>query len=488
MVLANLRFIRQSHWVLYWDFIKFKLFGVYSPESSTWTDINKIVEILNIIGTSPAYNHMLFSNKGGLDFSNAKLANETGMLEINADGCCQIVKPKALHFSGFEDCRWNYFLLELEEIDPILSAPYFGYEILVEDTPSHYVSAQHAQYGVYDYDTGVPLPAESRIVRRYTNGKFLIVLKSGPYNSINSTYDGRHGEYDAVEFRKYIEDLSIKFGSMKEQVSEKYKDISDWEIEHRILKSSVFDNPRNKCKSPIKGAPISSVSEEQFLHNNYKSISFLDLLKQQDSELANVKFYFEYHMEYDIFSWLLNNKVICVCQDGTLKEIDINDEQCFYVYSREEALEFKKACEKRISDFLSENGISPSGLCGEYISIDLLKVNIPTHLFTKDDIRNLMRNADDRTDNQLVVDEYGVPHILTRRNEGMLYPVRAETWDAGNNYVGKYSNLATLDETYIGMLHAWLLYLKTGRRQTANCFEPYDEESLTKEIQSLITQ
>lgn len=467
-----------------WDFIKFKLFGVYSPESSTWTDINKIVGILNIIGTSPVYNHMLFSSRGGLDFSSAKLANEEGMLEINADGCCQLVKPKALHFSGFDDCRWNYFLLELEEIEPILSDPHFGYEILVEDKPAHYVSAQDAQYGVYDYDTGVPLPTESRMVRRFTKGKFLIVLKSGPYNAISSTYDGRHGEYDNISFRKYIESLFQKFQSMKERALEEYKGVSEWEIEHRILRSSVFDNPHSRSKQAIPKTPAFTVNEEQFLHDNYKSISFIDLIHQQDPGSAYVKFYFEYQHEFDIFSWLLDNKTICMCQDGVLKEIDINDNQCFCVYSREEAVEFQREFEKRISNFMNENGFSPSDLHGEYISINLSKVNTPTHLFTKDDIRTLMQNADDRNDNQLVIDEYGVPHILTCRNEGILYPVRAETWDAGNNYVGKYSKLEALDDTYIGMLHAWLLYLKTGKKQHADCFESFDEDSLIKEIQS----
>ena len=31
---------------------------------------------MNIIGTAPAFNHMLFSTKGGLDFEYAKLAKD----------------------------------------------------------------------------------------------------------------------------------------------------------------------------------------------------------------------------------------------------------------------------------------------------------------------------------------------------------------------------------------------------------------------------
>ena len=75
--------------------------------------------------------------------------------------------------------KWNYFLLEFDELSPILSAEgYFDNEYLVEDYPAHYVSAQYAQYGVYDYETGNPLPKGFQTVYRYIRGKFLIVMKS----------------------------------------------------------------------------------------------------------------------------------------------------------------------------------------------------------------------------------------------------------------------------------------------------------------------
>lgn len=69
-------------------------------------------------------------------------------------GFCYIVKPKRLYFEGFgNDFRWNYFLLELAELTPILENN--DSEYLVEDSPAHYVSARYAQYGVYDYESGM---------------------------------------------------------------------------------------------------------------------------------------------------------------------------------------------------------------------------------------------------------------------------------------------------------------------------------------------
>ena len=95
-----------------------------------------------------------------------------------------------------------------------------------------------------------------------------------------------------------------------------------------------------------------------------------------------------------------------------------------------------------------------------------------------------MKNADDRCDNRLVIDENGYAKILVNSKDDNLYPVRHESWNAGNNYVGKYSKLWTLEEDYISSLQGWLAYLKTGRKQIMeSVYESGDEAELLKEIQ-----
>ena len=99
------------------------------------------------------------------------------------------------------------------------------------------------------------------------------------------------------------------------------------------------------------------------------------------------------------------------------------------------------------------------------------------------DIETAMRNADDRHNNQLVVDEDGYAKIISDNKDGMLYPVRLECWNAGNNYVGKFSKLCTLDEDYKYCLHGWLRYLKTGRKQYMDYLtEEIEEDSLISQI------
>ncbi len=222
-----------------WNFLSKLLFGANPPTACVWREPQEIVNVLNIVGSTPAYNHMIFSDRGGLDFSHAKMADEKGCIKVyDTLNGCYILKPKRLLFESFKDnLRWNYFMLEIDNLKPILQENIISdYEYLVEDMPSNYVSAQFADYGVYDYDEGTPLPDGFQKVYRYTKGKFLIVLKTGPYNGINGTYDGRHGDCSADEFRNYIENL-IKFYEQLYKYAkqdEQLKHLSDEDIEERF--------------------------------------------------------------------------------------------------------------------------------------------------------------------------------------------------------------------------------------------------------------
>ena len=94
-----------------------------------------------------------------------------------------------------------------------------------------------------------------------------------------------------------------------------------------------------------------------------------------------------------------------------------------------------------------------------------------------------MRKADDRFSNQLIIEEDGYAKAIKNKGFGYLFPVRHESWNAGNVYVGEYSTLSTLEDDYISSLQGWLRYLKTGRNQYMDYVDDNrDEEKLLKEI------
>ncbi|NLW41363.1 MAG: protein kinase [Tissierellia bacterium] len=478
-----------------WNFLNKQLFGLVSPESSIWKDINKIVEVLNIVGMTSAYNHMLFSDGGGLDFSYAELAAEEGCIYLyDTLGFCFVVKPKCLCYEGFgENYRWNYFLLELDRLDPIIREnDVVNYEYLVEDTPAHYVDAKYAQYGVYDYDTGVPLPQGYKLVNRYLKGIFLIVMKDGPYNKIPGTYDGRHGICSSLEFREYIEGLIKMYSYIRSKQYSESSNLDDYELEKRILCLDIFNRDpfRNQKNYQLQKNKVMKKNEERkrrdsYIENNYYLWNFKAILDFDSYSNVKIKFCFKFKTPNN--NHLLNlfdKSGKYICKDGSIKELKSPlDDDCYYTYNRIKAINLRDDIIQYINQILNQNSLCSLDEIENCISIELIKCGKPSHLFTKQEIEEEMRKADDRVHNQLVIDEDGYARVIKDEGYGYLYPVRHEPWNAGNIYVGKYSKLSTLDDDYILSLQGWLLYLKTGRRQYMDYIhDNQDEEELLNEI------
>ncbi len=420
-----------------WDFINKQLFP-FGQTSSVWNDIDRIVDVLNLIGASPAYNHMMFSNRGGLDFKYATLANEEGCIYIyDTSRYCHIVKPKCLISESFKsDYTWNYFLLELAELEPVFGSD-LEYEELIEDYPANYISSENWQYRVYDYEDGTPLPSEAKLVYRYTKGKFLFVLKSGPYNAITGTYDGRHGDCDSEEFKQYIEHLLTTTEKLKNLGHDKYS----------TLKSRAFS------KNPFKKENSKTTEKEpnypdEFIEKNYSKWCFYELIKGYDTNKNLCKYYIEftYHRSFDLSS-LLDCSAYYLCKDGHFRKLEKDNNDVFSINDRNLAIKIGISIELEIIKICSKNGFDEP--FENLVSIVLDRNHFkPSHMFTKSEIENEMRNADDRYSNQLVIDEYGYAHVIRNNIYGHTYPVSLEEWHAGNLYVGKYSKLNTLDDNY----------------------------------------
>ncbi len=477
-----------------WNFLNKQLFGLNPPESSCWREIHKIIEVLNIVGMTPAYNHMLFSDKGGLDFSYAELANEKDCIYIyDTAGCCYLVKPKCLYHEGFgENYRWNYFLLEFNRLNPILEENgVVDFEYLVEDMPGHYVDAKYVQYGVYDCDTGIPLLKGHKTVCRYIREKFLIVMKSGPYNNISGTYDGRHGLCSNTYFRDYISKLVKMYRDIFIMLKQdkRFDNVSDEEIERRILNLSEFNkNPfsynRNVSLNKNDEKAIKQKSKK-YIQENYGSMNFKSILQTDNITVRKIKFYFIFSnpdFVVSLDSFFHTKKYIC--KDGYIKELESPlAEDCYYIYDREKAISFRNQFQQIINEILYQRNLSTLDKYENFISIELMRCGKPSHLFTKQEINEEMRKADDRVNNQLVIDENGYAKVIKNNEYGLLYPVRHESWHAGNNFVGKYSNLSTLNDEYLSSLQGWLLYLQTGKKQYMDYIhDNRDEEELIKKI------
>lgn len=445
--------VQESEWL----FLNRYLFGEIQPESSSWKEIGGIVNILNIIGSIPVYNHMMFSDEGGLDFAFAEMAPEKDCIYIyDTIGLCFVVKPKRLYYEGFDEYyRWNYFLLELDTLQPIIEKhEEISYERLVEDYPGHYVSATYAQYGVYDYDSGEKLPSNYKVINRYLRGKFLIVLKNGPYNHILSTYDGRHGMCSNTEFRDYVSKLIERVEQLKAEGAD----------EEQILNSTYVNrNPFEKEDTMLYEERVERKSPHKYISENKNSWCFKVLLGKDDKQYdGNIRFYLKLNSN-EGHRLGLGKKGFFLCNDGSIKESEKDKlDDIYYNCQRNKIINIRNNCDRLIREKCLHEGYDVYER-ESFFSIELERCGRPTHLFTESEIEELMRKADDRKTNILVIDENGYARMMQNISESHLYPVRNEAWQAGNMYVGKYSSLSDLNSTYICSLQGWLMYLETGR-------------------------
>lgn len=490
-----------------WNFLNKQLFGVIPPESATWRKMHDIVSVLNVIGGSSVYNHMLLSSNGGWDFSFAKPATEEGCIKIYAslDNICYIVKPKVLYFEGFgQDYIWNYFLLEFDELDPVFKGKDVDTEYLVEDYPGHYVSAKYEQYGVYDYDTGEVLPDGYEVVYRYLRGSFLIVMKQGPYNGINSTYDGRHANCRPDKFREYIKSLIDRYHKFLKLARKrgKLRGLSDEEIQNRILRLAEFDdNPFEKKENENTDTTRNAsdfIECEHYIRAHFRGWNFYNLFPDRPSKKSMTymssmsrKFFFSllYPMIHSLDDAIqeLKGTGYYLTESGNIKKLDFDDDECFCLFDMNDAINFADALNEEVEKILHKSGLIISENIRKYFSIVPIGSKKPLHLFTKKEIESAMRTADDRVDNQLVIDEDGYAKIIEGKYEYVeVYPVRSGPWTAGGVYVGKYATLSMLDDIYYNMLRGWLSYLKTGRTQYAGDLwdSNQDETDLIQEIKT----
>ena len=171
-----------------------------------------------------------------------------------------------------------------------------------------------------------------------------------------------------------------------------------------------------------------------------------------------------------------------MCADGHIREIDREDTvEIYYTYRREEIWKICERCNQLVEGKCREAGYT-GRILEELFSVEMKKCGNPTHLFTKEEMREAMRNADDRRTNVLVIDEDGYVQMIQDIHKAALYPVRNEAWQAGNIYVGKYSDLSDLDRVYIYSLQGWLFYLESGRSIFMDYCDDNDERKLLEEI------
>lgn len=452
--------------------------------SLTITNPKEIVKALNYFRLTPILNHMLYPRGGGLDFDSAEEVYETGCIALHSQlGIIDILKPKQFVFESLDDYNWFYFLLEADNLKPVLSSDDVISEELVEDIPGHYCNAIDYVYGVYDYDSGIKLPQSARRVERYCSGTFLILPKLGYYNQQPSTYDGRQNNCTAEEFKVYMQKLK-KIADECEQKGYSFHQIvrlldkipnpfSRSDYDDRLVESEkIVFPPKTFILDAVRSIDVSNNLAK--IKDKWSPATFAVYVTGEGLKCSDsLVYYYE-----DQVQWFL-------CNDGKIHQTTWGDKQVLKLHDRNEANSLIKEVDSAINDLYHEAGFENKGFQVAKCKMTVCRTGKPTHMFNKEEIKVLMRSADDRLGNTLVIDEFGFAQIIPGYFDTHTYPVSQETWCSRNNYVGKYSNLSDLERSYEWMLEGWLNYLK---RDVAiymdNSLEELNVSELLKEIKA----
>ena len=258
------------------------------------------------------------------------------------------------------------------------------------------------------------------------------------------------------------------------------KDLS--ELHMRLLfYISDFKNKVSYMDNKYKPEPIQKPSPADYIEKNLKTWDFSKEISKLTKHTPNLHFFLIVHpLFYSVK--LFSHEADYLCIDGKVKTLDEKDlSEALELTSREDVIELVTQINNVVKTDCMAKGFDGDSAFLNFSYVMIRKYK-PTHLFTLDEIKILMRNADDSHNNTLVIDEKGYAHIVSKYREQLLYPVSQETWCAGNMYVGKNSTLSDAEPSYHLCLKLWLAYLQTGNRQFDDYYPNIDVDKTIEDI------
>lgn len=459
-----------------WKYLQNRLFPKTVPLYAEWKDIDSIIKILNDIGSMPGLNHMFLPTGGGQDIESAEFAKEEGCICLVAGGSNYIVKPHKMELVNYGkgDYRWSYFRLQLKQIEAISDKVYEDCrESLIEDYPGHYIESNLEDYG--RYDDGTEFPKGHRQVDRFLEGTFVVFSKQSIYNHISGTYDARHNKMSSVEFRQYI-------GTMRHF----YFKLKDFQEFLNIYQKNPFSIEDENAEAETNKRIDESCNFDNFIEENWSGWCFKNICdKNNYNNDGKLEFAIMFHINGGVFG---SRKY--VAETGYIFEEDVIpypvSKEGKYIFSDfNGAVNAVIEIEESIQKICNDAGMIWQEM-GIYFTIKLFRIKPPSHLFTEEEIKSVLRAGNDFRSNKLVIDEEGYAQLIDSDlyYERYRYPVSQESYDARHNYVGQYANLDDVNEIYLAMLEGWLYHLRTKQRYDIDYYDQNAEaEKIIEEIE-----
>ena len=247
---------------------------------------------------------------------------------------------------------------------------------------------------------------------------------------------------------------------------------------------SNFKERVSSCDDRPKPEVFTQPSPRDYIDENIKKWDFNDVIAETVKTDSCCGCTYRLRIERTFIDWILFSKEAdYLCKDGYIKTLNRTDmSEVLEINSRENVIAIVESINNKVKSDCEAQGFDKE-LAYLSWSIDIIRKNKPSHLFTLDEIKKLMTDADDSKNNKLVIDEDGYAHIITNPGLAYLYPVSIETWCAGNGYVGQDSSLSDAEPAYHLCLSLWLDYLITNKKQYDDCYRQIDVDKTIEEIE-----
>ncbi|MBW7476703.1 protein kinase [Paenibacillus oenotherae] len=461
--------------LLEWNYIFRKILPHTSPEVIVWTSPDDIVHLLDLISKIDSLNHVFVPGGGGLDLTKCTLSNELSYIELHFDYSIKKLMPEKLHLITFADApEWNYFYLETKELHPtgLYGNQERYYEPVLELSPGVYVEPYHKYYGEVD---GQPIPKDAREILLSLKGSFAFFAKGSTYNTISATYDGRHNNMTSNAFHDHIKEM-IRHQQWTNENPDKARRIRQEKKERERAQREIERKEYERLKKDLKSKWEEIVSSVKMPTPPQQTIpgEVYFTIEMNDQYFENV-----YYVSHD-------NKLI-IDSTGNLERVlhgRIDAKELLKIYDFNECEDYINMLNDLLFNFDGSDKIANR----LYFDVDMHRVKKPAVHFTKDELTELLINANDKIYNRVVIQTDGNLRLITEEMDhvqphGFVY--KGWEFSAFENSLGKKSNLHHIDDIYFDLLSGWCFHLECNRRASRLSNEYYmglSEEQLLEKI------
>ncbi|QDY83517.1 protein kinase [Paenibacillus polymyxa] len=454
-VLENWFILNQNYKernILEWEFYLRDIIPFTLPEKISWTRLDDICNVLRII-SSTNLNHMFFPRGGGMDLVDVRLSSEEGFLELKVGGVLKL-KPKRLTLNTFDaSFDWNYFYLETEEVESPIYKEHIGEKLydleVIEVSPGEYLEYKGQRL------------TDGRQICLHLSGGFVLFAKGSYYNSVSSTYDGRHNRGTSEDFRNYIQRSidRFKFDQEYPEIAAKRKEEKQKELEEKRKKENELFNLKFKNLKELWEEKNTTVDIPDLSHSTTNESKVIYNIKFGEQSIKK-NYYLSkgFKLVHYATGWYEEmNKASEIVTDA----LAIND----FALVRE----YISIIKNHFSS-LENNEFDIS--FDIHFEVTCFRIKKPTHIFSKQELLKLLTTAQKK--DRICIDSDGKLQLISNQSELRIYQKQFPVISTMPDLEYIENNSEEFKYLYITLLIAWKNHLKYNEGQTISDWDFID--------------